>query len=292
MQFQIESQNLDIKIVKVTPDLAKYWLDNTPPDEQRDVRAHKVKEYANEMLGGTFRGDISNDLIQISSKETVINGQHRLRAIVQTGLSQNCKVEFGVPPGAFKIADRGMIRNLADDLKTQGIYNGKNSKQRAAAINYIAKILHNNAGKNLKFDEVVSSGINSSYQNDMDYIEQFVKTLPAFIRNSGKFQGPQKAAFAIAHNKFPQETKEFIMRYSGLSSPIGIHDPPNVLGNSRGKIGNKKEVPLVTAFKTLNSLSLFIKRSEQKNASSPEKQSARHSLLNEFATPRFDKKDQ
>lgn len=110
------------KWVDVTPAKAADWLKNNFGN--RPVKDDVVVAYARDMVSGqwvpTHQGIAFNDLDQL------IDGQHRLRAVVMSGATVRMMVTFGLPSKiegremtTMDCVDRGRTRSVADQLTIQ-----------------------------------------------------------------------------------------------------------------------------------------------------------------------------
>jgi hypothetical protein len=110
------------KWMDVTPDLAARWLKNNFGN--RPVSDDTVIAYARDMIAGqwvpTHQGIAFND------KDELIDGQHRLLAVVKSGVSVRMMVTFNLPShiGGKQVTtmdavDRGRTRSVGDQLKIQ-----------------------------------------------------------------------------------------------------------------------------------------------------------------------------
>lgn len=106
----------------VTPEIAQRWLENN--FRNRPIAEDVVAAYARDMTNGiwvpTHQGVAFND------QDALIDGQHRLHAIVRCGKTVRMMVTFGLPSkieGAemttMDAVDRGRTRSVADQLKIQ-----------------------------------------------------------------------------------------------------------------------------------------------------------------------------
>lgn len=77
-------------VVNVNPEQAKLWLSNNP--NNRPINTLKVNKYAKMMKNGLWNFKESTP-IQINKNEVLINGQHRLSAILQTGLTVKMRIQ-------------------------------------------------------------------------------------------------------------------------------------------------------------------------------------------------------
>lgn len=105
---------------KITPELAAEWLKSNT--HNRPLRSTTVDAYARDMK--TNRWSPNHQGIAFSLSGALLDGQHRLSAIVASGVAVWCMVFRGIPERVdgveAKVAetvDRGNTRSLADLLK-------------------------------------------------------------------------------------------------------------------------------------------------------------------------------
>ena len=118
-------QQLDLPIIKqlnsdertewvmVTPDVAKKLL-GINYKEQRNVQPSRVEVYARDMSNGHWNSQSQNP-IRISSDGHVIDGQHRLLAVIESGVSVPMEVKFGGGNAVdlFEFVDNTLARSAA-----------------------------------------------------------------------------------------------------------------------------------------------------------------------------------
>jgi hypothetical protein len=112
----------------VTPAMAKRWLENN--FRNRPLVEDVVAAYARDMVNGVWVP--THQGIAFSDKDELIDGQHRLHAIVRSGVTIRMMVTFGIPAKiegsemtTMDAVDRGRTRSVADQLKIQhGLDNG------------------------------------------------------------------------------------------------------------------------------------------------------------------------
>jgi hypothetical protein len=105
---------MKFETIEITPDLAKRLLQfNTG---NRKINRGNVNYWKSAIIGGAV--SISHQGIALAgtilNPIRIIDGQHRLVAIVETGISCPFVVASNVPIEAFKNLDNGMPRSLAD----------------------------------------------------------------------------------------------------------------------------------------------------------------------------------
>ncbi len=106
----------------VTPEMAKTWLGNN--FRNRPISDDTVEAYARDMTNGTWVP--THQGVAFNDRDELIDGQHRLHAIVRCGLTIRMMVTFGLPSviagkemTTMDAVDRGRMRSVADQLKIQ-----------------------------------------------------------------------------------------------------------------------------------------------------------------------------
>lgn len=116
------------KWVDVGPDLATTWLEHNICN--RPLRASVVNAYARQMIRGEWLPIPQG--IAFDTSGALLNGQHRLSAIVQSGVTVRLMVTTGVPSHIagktvrpMDLMDTGAPRSVSDQLAVQhGIRQG------------------------------------------------------------------------------------------------------------------------------------------------------------------------
>jgi hypothetical protein len=96
--------------VLVTPQIAEHWLESNVLNRQ--VRKSRVRTYARDMAAGKWQFNTQG--ITFATDGTLIDGQHRLKAVVESGASVLMVVWFNVPPTTRDVIDLVGPRNLSD----------------------------------------------------------------------------------------------------------------------------------------------------------------------------------
>ena len=117
----------------ITPDIAQKMLEKNTIN--RKLNEHYVAQYAMEMSRGTFIGHVN--IIIISRTGDLLDGQHRLAAIVRSKKSVEMLVMRNAPPDAMKVLDTGKNRTAGDVLHIEGV---ENADGIAAMIRFIIQI--------------------------------------------------------------------------------------------------------------------------------------------------------
>lgn len=117
-----EGQRLEVpggflEIMKVTPEFAAELLAHKHPD-QRVLRHHHVDQLARAMSTGQWHATMAP--IALDPDLRVIDGQHRLNAVVKSGITITFLLAILTDPKAFYAIDQNAVRSLNDVRKTMG----------------------------------------------------------------------------------------------------------------------------------------------------------------------------
>lgn len=111
-----------IEIMSVTPKMALAWMEKSVC-KNRSLRTGMVMKYAGDMLEG--RWVLNGETIKISSTGQVLDGQHRLWAVIESGCIVQMAVAFEEDhekAGEIQATvDSGVARTSADALSIMGI---------------------------------------------------------------------------------------------------------------------------------------------------------------------------
>lgn len=103
----------------ITPQAAAEYLSHNK--QNRILRQNTVNRYAQEMLHGNWK--LNGEGIQFDKEGNLVNGQHRLSAIIQAGIAVPMFVIRGVEDGSFQTYDCGKNRSKSDVFGIDGICN-------------------------------------------------------------------------------------------------------------------------------------------------------------------------
>ena len=111
------TQKPRVNTVNITPDLARDML-VTMVANRRVVQSH-VATLSDDMRQGRWI-EAAGDPIRFDDQDRLIDGQHRLYAILEAGVTLRFTVIKGLPVEAMDILDIGKRRSLADFLAIKG----------------------------------------------------------------------------------------------------------------------------------------------------------------------------
>lgn len=162
----------NIKEVLVTPEYAAELLKlNT---HNRNVRPSVVAKYAQQMRGGEWV--LTNDAITISKGNVLLNGQHRLLAVVKANVSVPFIVFYGADDEAFDVMDTAVTRTMGDVLGHHGAILGQDM---AASLLMFAKFCEDaDDGTQKRFGE---TGYLSSRRHLLAMYDMFGEMLYPYV---------------------------------------------------------------------------------------------------------------
>ena len=107
---------LIVRVMKVTPDLAAAWLERNP------LNRHLNQRYVATLAGAMSRGEwrVNGDAIRRTAADELLDGQHRLAAVVASGVTIESLVVDGLDPASQITMDTNRKRSFADQLKMRG----------------------------------------------------------------------------------------------------------------------------------------------------------------------------
>jgi hypothetical protein len=154
-------KELFTKMVLITPESAKELLKLNVSN--RPLNQVTVDWYAKQMTNGQWT--ISGQTISISDKNTLIDGQHRLAALVKSGKEITFNVAYNVPFQSFVNYDSVRSRGLCDVFAIENILNYKSisaiiSKYNALILGHISYLGFGNSNqsggvkKKIKFTNI------------------------------------------------------------------------------------------------------------------------------------------
>lgn len=108
-----QDSQVKAKETVITPSVAASWLEKKAPNRKVSPRA--VDRYAADMRAGRWQANGST--IVMGKSGQILDGQHRLEAIVQAGVPVSMVVVSGVDDSAFGTIDTGRARTVSDVLR-------------------------------------------------------------------------------------------------------------------------------------------------------------------------------
>lgn len=206
----------------ITPTRAQKYLGRNY-EYNRNKRTRVIDTYAKDMKQGMWRWHVAPPIV-FDKEGRLIDGQHRLEAIVRSGKTIKCYVVRGADEGDFKVIDSGIGRKAADGLK-------KYSEATNLAVAARA-YLNWDCGERRIFDS--NNSIRWSNQDIIDYVEshpiihEYVK---AAHRCYSKIGTPIKMMSVFVRNIYEANAETAQGFMEALESGVGLRpqDPVYVV---------------------------------------------------------------
>ena len=129
---------MELKKMTVTPELAKRLM--TYNTNNRKLKPAAVKEYAYKMQNGMWNGNVLDPIV-VTKDGVLENGQHRLEAVIKSGVAVQMYVATDAESAAGAY-DVGVPRSIRDALMIRGIIrNELRHTTIQAVISYIFETL-------------------------------------------------------------------------------------------------------------------------------------------------------
>ena len=197
---------MEAKVIQVTPAMAQKWLNEHNP-HNRPLYEKTIEAYAADMKKGLWT--INNQGIGFDEEGNLLDGQHRLYAIVFSGVTVPLLVIRGLPNKFFdghvtqETIDRGKPRSIGDILTLS--HGMENASLRAAMAAILANLSLGNTS--IKMTSGITLEIIKIYQGEMDAVMQARSAV------KGLLYAPALGAFCFAAKPFKDKTIEFEKQY-------------------------------------------------------------------------------
>lgn len=204
----------EISYMEVTPELAQKWLQRNP--KNRNMRKEAVQAYARDMKRGAWCPNHQG--IAIDANGDLLDGQHRLAALVRANVTLPMLVFTGVPVNidgvnakTMETVDRGTTRLISDMLRIQyGIKQHANFV--AAMIVTLAQIMVG-SGRARRVSMPQTSAILELFADDLRWVSE---NRPTMSPLSAALVG---GAVAFARNVIGKPAEEF---YQAFGLGVGL----------------------------------------------------------------------
>lgn len=101
-----------VNIIKVTPEMAEGWLQNNSTNRKTSLRI--IERYASDMSENKW--NFTGDSIKFTTNGKLLDGQHRLLAIIKSNKPQKLLIISKLKDEIFYDLDKGRKRTFADIL--------------------------------------------------------------------------------------------------------------------------------------------------------------------------------
>lgn len=168
-----------MKIMDITPKIATEFLDNNPMN--RTASQRNINVYISELKHGEF--ELTHQGIAIAEDGSLVDGQHRLLAIEQSGITARMVVIFNAPRSS-KI-DKGRLRRDQDALFMSGKIGKDSNAHKRVTFPLCRLIAERNIGSAVANNLTPDNRL-AIYKKFKDVIDPVVTFVCSSNSNSGK----------------------------------------------------------------------------------------------------------
>jgi hypothetical protein len=215
----------------ITPKMAKAMLDaNT---NNRRPKMPIVLRYANDMLKGLWKTNTA-EFIKISQSGRILDGQHRLMAVVKSNIAIKFQVARGLEDNIFDVLDTGTARNASDVFKIAGVKHDNSIPSIIATYNKIKSGKMYNIQKHDRLNN--SELLNQYYDNEIFWQDVAKKTYAWYVSFAKLLQPSIIGGFYAYFYELNQDKATTF--FSELSTGINVSN--NVIHLLRNKLMQDK----------------------------------------------------
>jgi hypothetical protein len=161
---KLRAKNMKSDVMTITPEWAKYVLEEKNSGN-RALNRQQVERLAKDMERGKWK--LNGDPIRFSEKR-LLDGQHRLSAVVLSGVTIQSVVIFGISDDVFDTIDTGKRRSAGDTLGTLG---EQNACRLAAALMLIDSYMTGRVEKPVAHNNTEISDLLAKYPDVRESIK-------------------------------------------------------------------------------------------------------------------------
>lgn len=187
----------------VTPDLARTLLESNTVN--RKLSQRNISSLAKQIQMGNFKE--TGDTIKISKTGRLLDGQHRLKAIILANQAVDLSFCAGLDDNIFDVLDTGKSRSAADVLSVTGV---KNPGDLSSAARHLMSIKSGKQSKSIFF----------SNKQILDFIEstpELVECVRLIHSDNKKFKVIPTAGMAALYFVFKElhheQAEDFMDKY-------------------------------------------------------------------------------
>ncbi len=253
-------EDLEFKKVLITPRLAKDLLEANVLN--RRVNKPVEQRYLNDMISGKWI-EGTGETIKISKTGRILDGQHRLRALIKSGLSFYFYVSSNIDDKVFSVLDTGKSRNATDCFKVACV---KNENQIPSIIAMYNLLKDNRRAGTQIHKKATNADLLAAYFENEIFWQEVVRMAHSYYLSFAKILSPSFIGgfYAYFNDLDPEKSEPFI---SQLTTGIAISNPAiNLLRNKlmQDKMSQRKmpiNLKIALIIKTWN---IYIKNSNIK----------------------------
>jgi len=190
----------------ITPSIAKMYLERNT--NNRNVSTPTLFRYANDMAAGRWRQD-TGEGIKISKTGQILDGQHRLLAIIRANVIIKMLVITNIDDVVIDVLDTGKIRNASDVFYISGLKKGNMLPSIISTHNGLLTGRFKGSSKHLK---LTNQQLLKKYYERSDFYDMVAKKTMAWYLSFSKIIPPSFIGgfYSLFYDINPEKGLNFI----------------------------------------------------------------------------------
>jgi hypothetical protein len=183
----------------ITPLDARGYLKTSK--KNRHLSPRKITQFADDLKEG--RWDVNGEAIIFNDKGKLINGHHRMHAIVEADTAMRTLVVTGVSEAAVDTIDTGRSRRAWDLLEVKGVAEGMASKVAASAARWCL-MFHSHRMDKANKGQIIELQRSFTNRDIVKYVKQNPKLMDsvALVMETGTRKLIPPGIMAALHYEF------------------------------------------------------------------------------------------
>jgi hypothetical protein len=250
-----KSRTMNSQVVLVTPEMAREMLDNRNAAGIHRLSKERVRRYEAEILAGEWAVTHQSIALDGPDWETsrLIDGQHRLFAIINTGRPVELYVTFNAPASSYGKIDQNLVRTAAQTASLELLAHGIETDAPASRLAGMARVILIHG---LREKKPSNSRVAEYVRLNYLVLDKYSPLAKAHTAGTGAafayaeitgFQGVEGAAQRLTEQIWEEDQKR---------------DPMRALSNSLSNIPGQGDRAQRTRFHTVLSALEFVDRGE------------------------------
>jgi hypothetical protein len=215
------------RLMTITPAMAEEWLkyslDHSDVVRNRPVSDSVVESYVKEIQRGVWV--LNGETIKLTEDGIVLDGQHRLWAIVYADKPITTWVVKGVDAKAFATIDRGRTRTVGNILSISG---ENDTNVLAAALNHLFRYRNRSIERSVTRNSQTAQEALDLLEKEQDLKDSLSPVRSWFARTGVMSLSSAVFCHYVFSQKAPRVADEF-MEKLGTGIDLGRGDPVRIL---------------------------------------------------------------
>lgn len=186
-----QTAKIEQKVLTITPEIAADFLSRNV--KNRKVLNTVVSSYAAQMKRGEWQ--LTPQGVSFNEFNELIDGQHRMLAVIEANTDVDMFVFYNVPDAAFKVFDTGNKRTAAQIFQMDGIKNPSEITSGTKRYLWMLKTKTNDLSKLHGNKSISNSGLLEFYYDNKALIDEVVFKAKKYYRKSALY--PKSEIIAI-----------------------------------------------------------------------------------------------